>query len=696
MTSKNSFFLSMKENIRRRSAVLMIFAIYFFFAFPVATALKINNYLFQSTAPNASTYDRLYDDLTSILGLNNGYTIFFVIILAVLCGVQGFSWLHSRPKVDMYHSLPVSKNRRFATIYLNGILSFALMYLGALAVSCLLYRMMWKAPDAAMLKSMAVAYVLFLLLFTCVYNLSILSVMLTGNTVITCFAIVILMFYECIIRFLFLTFGHAFYDTYWNPNAVYTGLFTPFNNFLELCRLHLTGSLIFQPLSKPALLLYAYLVLSLVLALVLYRLRPAEGCSKAVAFPALRPFLKFFLLVPFALFASSLFFAVTNGSIPFSVFGLLIGLLLGHCILEIILDFDLKSALHHKKSLLLCSVAGLLFFSVYSFDLFGYDRFVPSEQQLVSAAWIPIIDTPYASTYAHRNTSDPLYDPYETMELTDKETILALAELSLDSESLTSDLRLIHTNIVYTLQGGRKVYRTLRVDYDAAEALLNRLYTSPEYKKAVFPLYQEKLLEYIDSLKPIVSYYCNIDGSERKANITLESELQELFDAYCRDYDTLDFTTAYSSIPYGYIELDAAVSHSSHSDLSYEYGFPVYPNFTNTLAWLSAHDIVPYYAFEPKNITLCSITGQYYDESIDQYVSIVADLSDPAQILSLQDLVVPGSEYFYNYNTGYYVDLTITAYLDDKHNKKKAVFYFKDQDSVPDFVRTSIVGGSGS
>ena len=50
---------------------------------------------------------------------DNIYPIVFV--LAAVIGMQGFSYLFDRRKVDMYHSVPVSKNRRFAVVYVNGL-----------------------------------------------------------------------------------------------------------------------------------------------------------------------------------------------------------------------------------------------------------------------------------------------------------------------------------------------------------------------------------------------------------------------------------------------------------------------------------------------------------------------------------------------------------------------------------------------
>lgn len=44
-----------------------------------------------------------------------------VLALAAIIGMQGFSYLFDRRKVDLYHSVPVSKNRRFFVVYVNGL-----------------------------------------------------------------------------------------------------------------------------------------------------------------------------------------------------------------------------------------------------------------------------------------------------------------------------------------------------------------------------------------------------------------------------------------------------------------------------------------------------------------------------------------------------------------------------------------------
>lgn len=666
MTSKNSFFLNMKENIKRRSAVLVAFAVYFFFAFPVASALKINNYLYQRSIPNEGTYERLYSDLNRLLG-TNGPTMFFVVIMAVLCGIQGFSYLHHRAKIDLYHSLPVSKNRRFSVIYLNGILSFALLYLTALLLSVLVCSVMWKAPDAALLLNIAAGYGYFLLLYLCVYNLSILAVVLTGNTVITCFAVLIMMFYETIIRFISISYSEVFFQTYWNPNSTYNGLFTPVNQFITL----MEGD---RKAAGPLLLLAGYYIISLVLAWFAYRIHPAEGCSKAVAFPRLRPILKALLLVPAALLSTLVFHTITNKSLFFTIFGLIISLLLGHCILEIIFDFDIRSALRNRKSLLLCSLLSILFFCVYVFDLFGYDRYVPNPKQLVSAAWVPGFDAsdfsgfaPYSYNFGYQTLSPA----YESMQLADTASILALTELSSDFNSGENPVK---SYLIYNLKGGRKVYRKIWVDYADGAEIMNTLYLSPEYKEASLVFNQEMQQLILETDAKLFYENNGLDYS----GVIDKSVMEGLFEAYQKDYNGLSFTQAYTETPCGLLMVDDVAFIRTGNTYFTSYSFPVYPSFTHTLFWLEKHGILPWYEFDANKTTSVRVEGWFESNDSSGYNYIETTVTEPSQIRQLADVAQPRETYGLSF--------TMTAAFDVQGISTKANFYFPNFESIPDFI----------
>lgn len=116
-----------------------------------------------------------------------------IMVLAVYIAVQGFSYLHSRRKIDLYHSVPVSARRRFVVIYGNGLV----IYLLPAVCAALLGVIMGAAQGALTARGLAeggLAFLMTFMYFLVVYTISVLAVMLTGNMVITGFAAVTMLF----------------------------------------------------------------------------------------------------------------------------------------------------------------------------------------------------------------------------------------------------------------------------------------------------------------------------------------------------------------------------------------------------------------------------------------------------------------------------------------------------------------------
>ena len=126
MMSKNSFWASMLENNKRRIWVWIVSGLLWFFYYPVGMALmmsrkKNHNMIDRLTGEAARA--RLLEESDFWLSANIGVGM-LITLFAIVCAIQGFSYLYSRKKVDMYHSVPVKKTRRFAVIYINGILIY--------------------------------------------------------------------------------------------------------------------------------------------------------------------------------------------------------------------------------------------------------------------------------------------------------------------------------------------------------------------------------------------------------------------------------------------------------------------------------------------------------------------------------------------------------------------------------------------
>ena len=93
MTSRLSFLKRMKEDFKRR-IWLMVLSCYLFGMYVLETASGGNGLLWAGD-------DRL--------GPGNQTVMAISILLAVLCGIQGFSYLFSQDRTDFYFSLPVRR-----------------------------------------------------------------------------------------------------------------------------------------------------------------------------------------------------------------------------------------------------------------------------------------------------------------------------------------------------------------------------------------------------------------------------------------------------------------------------------------------------------------------------------------------------------------------------------------------------------
>lgn len=118
MTSKNLFFNLMREDLKRRLWAAALTFLLFFFSLPVTSALILS----ENRRGINESYGRLVYSIRGVVGIQNGFLAVFIGLLSVILGVTSFSWLHSRKKVDFYHSIPVRREKLFFVNYLDGIL----------------------------------------------------------------------------------------------------------------------------------------------------------------------------------------------------------------------------------------------------------------------------------------------------------------------------------------------------------------------------------------------------------------------------------------------------------------------------------------------------------------------------------------------------------------------------------------------
>ena len=124
MTSKNLFINLMKENAKRRISALSLAILGFLFSLPVFGAICVSRWM-ERLAQGRTTFEKIILSYSrDVLGMENDLIVLLVFTLAILMGISGYSYLFSKAKTDLYHSIPVKRNTLFFVSYINGILFF--------------------------------------------------------------------------------------------------------------------------------------------------------------------------------------------------------------------------------------------------------------------------------------------------------------------------------------------------------------------------------------------------------------------------------------------------------------------------------------------------------------------------------------------------------------------------------------------
>ena len=123
------------------------------------------------------------------------------------------------------------------------------------------------------------------------------------------------------------------------------------------------------------------------------------------------------------------------------VFGLIVGLILAHAVIEIIYEFDFKACIRHIPSGLIGAIITAAIVSFFVFDFAGYDTRLPDRERFVSAAVYVsgIENSSYSKGYSRYG--DDYYEMNDSqicmkdMNLSDVDDVYKLAQAGCDYAS---------------------------------------------------------------------------------------------------------------------------------------------------------------------------------------------------------------------------------------------------------------------
>lgn len=568
MTSKISYIKFIRSDIRRRGWLAALTCIVLVFMMPVFATIQLD-----SAQIGQGNYENLWivDVFPGMLNGANFWPLMGVIpVLAVLIALTGFSYIHSREKLDFYHSLPLRRGQWFTVSYISGLVMFVLPYF-ICSVLTILSAYINGITDPEILWNAGIAAAGGLLAFLLFYHTSLAAVMLTGQTVTGLLATLVLSVYPSMVLALLSPLKNAFFDSYYLDS--YPASF-------RLSQYLSPGSLSVKLMERTAndtanlaLILGAVAMAACLLAVaaILYRFHPSETAGNALAFPVIAPVVKVMICIPTALFSGLVLqnFSGAFGTKWLIFLSLLVAVILC-AVIEFIYRQDLRQIFRGWISSLISIAAVAVILCVLQFDLIGYNDYLPEEDQIESISFRPdsftgyfsypeesFPDVPYTDYCAPALEYEPLYTLAQTGIRNLKNGITPEA-YNMGTIGDTDTGRYINAVFYYNLDNGKTVSRQYCLEYDQTLDALETLCQNKDYREKLFPVFH---LEQ-DSISDI--YLTDIYGLPEKLSLG-SAERQELLDAYKKDLLNVDVRTLASETPVGELALDFANASSSLS-----------------------------------------------------------------------------------------------------------------------------------
>ena len=612
--SAPELLIQMRENGKRRLWLFALLIFVMLLSYPLMAGLTLGRY----AGNDVQTLIFRQGVGHNILGLTGGATVFLLTVGGVLCAVEGFSWIYSRKKIDMYLCQPITAGRRFLMTYLNGILIYFIPYIASVILALLVLSGAGAATGALFVN------VLFtipsaLVYFLAVYNLTLAAMMISGKRGMAGFFILMVFLYDLLLRAALESYCATYFSTYAARGDR--------KQFLSpICRMvvmlsestfawgteavtvsDVTGKLI-GPFLPDIFVLFAEAAVFGLIAYRCYKKRPMEAVSQAVAFPAVKGPVKVLLMVLAGLLGSACFCDVSGNKGFFVAFsGLLLGTLFCQALLEIVYEGDLRAFPRHKKSFAVGAAVTVFSYLFFALDFSGYNTWVPEAEEVESAAIEICFENSYCFDHVDEKGILTWTDTYgiDTMKMTDVSGILSLAKdgMGKNAREQNPDTRL-RCDVKYEMKNGREKYRTFFIDYEQEKTVLDILSVNEEYKEGTYQVLSEDMDWIFEKSR---AYY----GNGLQEREIADKNALALMRLYQRDLREMSFTDVRDVIPCGVLKL----RYRAEDEQEYVLEYPVFPSFTGTVEYLRGKNVELYLHIDPTAVE--SVRVRRYAEEED-------------------------------------------------------------------------------
>ncbi len=714
MISRNLFFKLVKQDFKKRIWCPILIFVTCFLGLEVRMLMEMETFI---RYPDAHSYDVATYLREYFFGREALDMSILVCLVAFLCGITGYAYLHSKVQIDLYHSLPVSRAQFFWARYLSGTLQFFIPFVINVMV-CVGIAVGRRTFTIETIPAIVSFIAIELIIFILAYSVAVLAAALTGNIIISILGTGVLFAYSTGVEGLIFLMSARFFDTYvvynsrgnfalngkiwcFSPLSMIIKLFaSPNNTTMEDAQKFFKYDTLYVWVLVVAAVLYS------LLAYMVFRKRASESAGKSIAFRVAEPVIKTMVVIPTAFLVGFFFCSISynTDTNEWFLFGVIFGFIVVCILMEIIYRMDLHGALMHKKQFLFNAVCTALVFVVFRYDVAGFDTYVPTDAQLQSCA-VSISDLMplqqhiqlsdfgghYLSPAQYRMANMELQGNPSVMELARKAAKEQLAyryfdyyegieESSEYIEILERQENYCVIDFGFKFLNGKTIYRKYMVDLADADTLrlLSDIFNDYNYKIGSTPVFNDGWKIAFDAIR--------CENNFKAADITLTPEKQsKLIEIYQKEYTKLTFDIVMHTLPIGTVDFVLKNRKNPNYYSSYSGEMCIYPQFTETIALIQEYgfDILenptaeeiefiqvqkeevvsdPYYRYDPYYNT-------YNDMAVKESIQKAdpVEYTDKEQIQQILDNIISDK---FNWQINGYADLLDSQYSIEIRFKK--------------------------
>lgn len=689
MTSKSSFLKLQKEDIKRRIWSISLSMLAFFLLYTLVCAMRVSNY-----GKISGSNDWNYRQLVNFMGPNNEYLMMITIVASVVIGLSGFFYLHSRRKVDLFHSIPVRRERMFAAVYINGLLIYLVPYL----INMLLCMVILSINNYMTVEVFVTALFTFgvnVIYYCLMYTVTIIALMLTGNIVVSFLGSMVFFIYGLFVTWLIETYFTSFFRSYYEF-AVFDKLYatlSPIGSYVKTSSLLRDGGVNLNQLFS--ILIVVALTLALIaFAVFLYKKRPSESAGNAMVFEISKPIIKLALVIPISLAGGIMFMSISNNdSKGWLIFGLIFSLLISYGVVETIYNFDIRKAFSGKYYLLASALTVAVIASIFQFDLFKYDSYIPKKKNIETMSVVIYGLDNQITYYNYYGNSNRYISPQEyqlnNMKIKDFDSAYSIVEMGIEYLDESKDIPLWLTEwnekeyryiVRYNLKNGKEVHRQYVVPIDVSYDHLQEVFEDLDFKKGHYPIYNWEA----SSIQMVSSYN---DFGEKNFSLRLDDK-SKLLGIFKEELSALKMEEVSKTQPVAKLQFQTR-------DISETYY--VYPSYTRTINFLKEHGFDAVSVSEKDNIEKIVIQNPnaLYKDDKDKVESLQIGEKEYTSSQSIGEIYssLVSDEHYHNnrilIDVESSINVTVTFKLDDYGNHINKWYYFR-KGEIPDFVKKDI------